>query len=156
MSSSVLIFDGECPYCSIAAVALKRLDDVVAVSWYDDAVGPFLDAQFGERPFAMVLVDPDEQRVYAGRSAAQELADRAGTPGIVGSLVRENYERIAGVVGALSGRGRDPDDYHETYRLRADAADELQALRAAGDADAADVVGDAADGPGDADPSAGA
>jgi len=122
----VLIFDGDCPYCSVAAVALRRLDDVVAVPWEADPVGPFLDAQFGSRPFAMVLADPGERRVYAGRSAAGELAERAGTPGIVGGLVRDNYDRIAGVVGALSGRGRDSDDVHDTYRLT-DAAIELVA-----------------------------
>ena len=120
----VLIFDGDCPYCSVAAVALRRLDGVAAVPWEADPVGPFLDAQFGSRPFAMVLVDPGERLVYAGRSAAEELAERAGTPGIIGGLVRDNYDRIAGVVGALSGRGRDPDDVHETYKL-ADAASGL-------------------------------
>jgi len=120
----VLIFDGDCPYCSVAAVALRRLDGVVAVPWEADPVGPFLDAQFGSRPFAMVLVDPGERRVYAGRSAAEELAERAGTPEIVGGLVRDNYDRIAGVVGALSGRGRDPADVHDTYELT-DAASEL-------------------------------
>ncbi|MFC7113966.1 DUF393 domain-containing protein [Natronoarchaeum sp. GCM10025703] len=155
MSGSVLIFDGECPYCSVAAVALKRLDDIVAVSWYADPVKEFLDAQFGERPFAMVLVDPDEGRVYAGRSAAQELADRAGTPSIVGSLVRENYDRIASVVGALSRRGRDPDDYHDTYRLTEEAVATLSALREVGDADAVETLEDAVDGTGDSDPSAG-
>lgn len=76
----VLIFDGDCPYCSVAAVALRRLEGVAAVPWEADPVGPFLDAQFGSRPFAMVLVDPGEGRVYAGRSAAEELAERAGTP----------------------------------------------------------------------------
>jgi len=144
MSASVLIFDGECPYCSIAAVALKRLDGIVAVSWYADPVGEFLDAQFGERPFAMVLVDPEQGRVYAGRSAAEELADRAGTPGIVGSLVRNNYDRIASVVGALSGRGRDPDDYHDSYPLSDEAAEFLPALRAAGETDTT-VVSEASD-----------
>jgi len=156
MSSSVLILDGECPYCSVAAVALKRLDDVVAVSWYADPVEEFLDAQFGERPFAMVLVDPDERRVYAGRSAAQELADRAGTPGIVGSLVRENYERIAGVVGALSGRGRDPDDYHDTYRLGDSATALLPALRDAGTEGGARRVEDTVDGSAELDSRTGA
>ncbi|MFC6772216.1 DUF393 domain-containing protein, partial [Halorubrum pallidum] len=29
----VLIFDGDCPYCSVAALALRRLDGVVAVPW---------------------------------------------------------------------------------------------------------------------------
>ncbi|WP_435093899.1 DUF393 domain-containing protein [Halorubrum sp. N11] len=127
----VLIFDGDCPYCSVAAVALRRLEGVEAVPWEAEPVGPFLDAQFGSRPFAMVFVDPDERRVYAGRSAAQELAERAGTPGIVGGLVRDNYDRIAGVVGALSGRGRDPADVHETYRLTDDASDLVDDLRPA-------------------------
>ena len=127
----VLIFDGDCPYCSVAAVALRRLEGVAAVPWEADPVGPFLDAQFGSRPFAMVLVDPGEGRVYAGRSAAEELAERAGTPEIVGGLVRDNYDRIAGVVGTLSGRGRDPDDVHETYRLTDAASDLVGGLRLA-------------------------
>lgn len=114
---AVLIYDGECPYCSVAARTLEALDTVGAISWYDDAAQAFLDAQFGDTPFAMFLVDRRRERVYAGRSAAKELADRAGTPGIVGSLVRDNYDRIAAVVGAASGRGRDPDDYHDIYQL---------------------------------------
>ncbi|OYR52901.1 DUF393 domain-containing protein [Halorubrum sp. Ea8] len=130
----VLIFDGDCPYCSVAALALRRLEGVVAVPWEADPVGPFLEAQFGSRPFAMVLVDPGRSRVYAGRSAAEELADRAGTPGIVGGLVRDNYDRIADVVGTLSGRGRDPADVHETYRLTDAARDLVDDLRPAASA----------------------
>ncbi|GAB7008520.1 DUF393 domain-containing protein [Halorubrum trueperi] len=127
----ILIFDGDCPYCSVAALALRRLEGVVAVPWSADPVGPFLDAQFGSRPFAMVFVDPAERRVYAGRSAAEELAERAGTPGIVGGLVRDNYDRIADAVGSLSGRERDPDEFHEAYRLTDDARDLVDALRPA-------------------------
>ncbi|WP_152040676.1 DUF393 domain-containing protein [Salinigranum salinum] len=119
---AVLVYDGECPYCSIAAVALRRLRSIGAVSWYDDVAQSFLEAQFDERPFAMFLVDRRRERVYAGRSAAEELADRAGTPGIVGSLVRERYDDIARAVGLASGRGRDPDDYHDVYTLVDDAA----------------------------------
>ena len=70
---AVLIYDGECPYCSVAATALKRLDDIAAISWYDDSVPPFLDAQFDAEPFAMFLVDPSEGVVYAGREAARGL-----------------------------------------------------------------------------------
>lgn len=125
---AVLIYDGECPYCSVAASALKRLDDIGAVSWYDDSAQTFLEAQFDETPFAMFLVDRDRNRVYGGRSAAKELAERAGMPSLVGSLVRDNYDAIASVVGAASGRGRDPDDYHETYPLGEDAADSFAGL----------------------------
>ncbi|WP_416839878.1 DCC1-like thiol-disulfide oxidoreductase family protein [Haloferax sp. DFSO52] len=125
---AVLIYDGECPYCSLAAIALKKLDDVEAISWYDDAAQAFLEAQFDEVPFAMVLADRAENRVYAGRAAAEELAERAGMPGLVGSLVRDNYETIARAVGVASGRGRDPDDVHSRYPMRADALDVFDTL----------------------------
>lgn len=128
---SVLIYDGECPYCSIAASAVRRLEDVVLVSWYDAAAQSFLSAQFDEVPFAMVLVDVGEDRVYAGKSAAQELADRAGTPGLVGSLVRDNYERIAAAVGRASGRGREADPYHDQYPLEESAAERFDELATA-------------------------
>jgi hypothetical protein len=119
---AVLVYDGECPYCSVAARALRRLRAIGAVSWYDEEAQTLLEAQFGETPFSMVLVDRRRNRVYAGRSAAEELAERAGTPGIVSSLVRDRYDDIARAVGAASGRGRDPDDYHDVYPLAEDAA----------------------------------
>jgi predicted DCC family thiol-disulfide oxidoreductase YuxK len=127
---SVLIYDGEFPYCSVAARALERVENIGAISWYDDAAQSFLQAQFGATPFAMVLVDTSEQRVYAGQSAAEELTQRAGLPELVGSLVRDNYETIARVVGLASGRGRDPDDVHERSDLTADGADAFGALAA--------------------------
>jgi hypothetical protein len=137
---AVLIYDGECPYCSVAAVALRRLRSIGALSWYDDEAQAFLVRQFGETPFAMVLVDRHHNRVYAGRSAAEELTDRAGTPGIVGSLVRDRYDDIARVVGLASGRGRDPDDYHDIYPLADDAAALFDRLVAAADDEASATV----------------
>lgn len=129
--TSVLIYDGECPYCSIAAKALEAVDELGAISWYDDAAQTFLQAQFDATPFAMVLVDTRTNTVYAGRAAAEELADRAGMPGIVQSLVRDNYDRIAAVVGTASGRGRDPDPVHETYALTDAASETYESLRQA-------------------------
>lgn len=126
--AAVLVYDGECPYCSVAARALERLEDLGAVSWYDEAAQAFLEAQFGSTPFAMFLVDAAEGRVYAGRAAAGELADRAGMPGIVGSLVRENYETVATVTTLASGRGRDAADYHEVYPLTAAAREAFAGL----------------------------
>ena len=128
---SVLIFDGECPYCSVAARALNQIDDIGAISWYDDAAQAFLEAQFGATPFAMVLVDVTKRRVYGGRAAAKELAERAGMPSLVGSLVRDNYDTIAHVVGVASNRGRDPDDLHEEYRLSEDGEAAFDRLAAA-------------------------
>jgi len=127
---SVLIYDGECPYCSVAAQALGRVKNIGALSWYDESAQSFLRAQFDATPFAMVLVDADEQQVYAGRAAAEELTQRAGMPELVGSLVRENYDTIARVVGLASRRGRDPADVHDQYDLTADGAETFETLAA--------------------------
>lgn len=143
---SVLVYDGECPYCTVAARAMERARGVGSVSWYDDVAQAFLRAQFPDHgdaddesgrddraddvPFAMFLVDPAEGRVYGGRAAARELADRAGVPGAVGDAVGDNYETIAGVVGTLSGRGRQAAPYHDTYRLQPAARERYGAMAA--------------------------
>lgn len=128
---AVLVYDGECPYCSVAALALRELPALGAVSWYDDDARAALEAQFGATPFAMVLFDRRRDRVYAGRSAAAELAGRAGMPGLVGSLVRDSYDTITAVVGAASGRDRAPDDYHDEYAMTDAARGLFERLAAA-------------------------
>jgi len=153
---SVLVYDGECPYCTVAARALEHARGVGSVSWYDDAAQAFLGAQFPDHgettgagtdatgdgrggtsegtdadavPFAMFLVDPGEERVYGGRAAARELADRAGA-GPISGVVGDNYETIASAVGALSGRGREAAPYHDTYPLRSAARERYAAMAA--------------------------
>jgi len=125
---SVLIYDGDCIYCSGAAKALRRLGDVGSIPWEHEAAQRFLEDQFGEVPFAMILVDLDAEVVYAGRSAAKELADRAGMPSLASDIVSSEYDTISKVIGVASRREREPDDYHSVYDLRErarDAADEL-------------------------------
>jgi len=126
--SSVLIYDGDCAYCSVAARALRRLGDVAAVGWEEDAAQRFLESQFEETPFAMFLADLDEENVYAGRSAAEELADRAGAPSLASSLVSSEYDGISKVVGIASRRDREPDDYHGIYDMRERARRDAEAL----------------------------
>jgi F420-0:gamma-glutamyl ligase-like protein len=126
--ASVLIYDGDCVYCSVASKALRRLGDVGAVTWEDDAAQRFLEAQFGEVPFAMFLVDTDEGVVYAGRSAAGELAERAGAPSLASDLVSSEYDGISKVVGIASRREREPDDYHGVYDLRERAEEDAGRL----------------------------
>jgi hypothetical protein len=135
---AVLVYDGECPYCTVAARAMERARGVGAVSWYDEPAQAFLRAQFPDHegpepegvPFAMFLVDPREGRVYGGRAAARELAERAGLPGPVGGAVSANYETVASLVGTLSGRGREAAPYHDTYPLGGSAREHYPAMAA--------------------------
>ncbi|PSP81475.1 hypothetical protein BRC81_00505 [Halobacteriales archaeon QS_1_68_20] len=54
---AVLVYDGDCPFCSAAATAMRRLPEVGAVAWDEDATQSFLREQFGDAPFALVPVD---------------------------------------------------------------------------------------------------
>lgn len=117
---SVLIYDGECAYCSAAATALRRLPTTGVVPWEHEAAQAFLEAQFGEPPFAMFLVDLEDGTVAAGRSAARELSERAGVPMLVADLLGDNYERLADAIQRSIG-GRSPDPYHDTFPIGDDA-----------------------------------
>ena len=126
----VLVYDGECPFCSAAASALRRVDGVGAIEWEDDPAQAFLQAQFGETPFVLVFADRREERVYVGREAARELCDRAGMPALVQDVVGDNYESIADAIRTVTGVDGDPDPYHGVYPLADDARDRFDALAA--------------------------
>ena len=118
---SVLVYDGDCPFCSAASSALRRTRGVGIVPWEDEAAQRFLAAQFEDAPFALVFVNGSAGQVYVGREAARELCERAGLPVLVSDLVGENYESIADAVRTVSGLDDEPDPYHGSFPL-ADAA----------------------------------
>jgi predicted DCC family thiol-disulfide oxidoreductase YuxK len=130
----VLLFDGDCPFCSAAASALRRLEGVGAVAWSDERAQAFLEAQFGETPFALVFVDAgpdaahDAGTVYVGRAAARELCERAGMPALIQDVVGDNYESVADAIRTVTGVEGDPDPYHGTYPLAEGARERVDAL----------------------------
>ena len=114
---AVVIYDAECPYCSAATKALRRVDGLGAVSWHDDAAQAFLEDQFGEPLFAVFLVVPAERRLYAGKAAARELCDMAGMPELFGRLVERQFDRFERSVEWLSAHDRRPEDIDGEYPL---------------------------------------
>ena len=136
-TSDVLIFDAECPYCTVAASTLRTIDDLQLIGWDTPAAQRFLRAQFETVPFAMALVEPVDARVYVGRTAAARLARRAGSPALVGTLVRTQYDRIADAVGRLSGRTRAVDAISGQHELTAAAEASLEELLTAAGPDEA-------------------
>ena len=127
---AVLVFDGDCPFCSAAASALRRLDDVGVIPWEDGSSQAFLDAQFGEVPFALVFVDREDERVWTGREAARELCERAGVPVLVQDVVRDNYESIADAIRTVTGVDGEVGEHHGTFPLAASAKESFGALAA--------------------------
>jgi predicted DCC family thiol-disulfide oxidoreductase YuxK len=130
---AVLVYDGDCPFCSAASSALRRVRGVGTVPWSDDAAQSFLAAQFGEAPFALAFADVQEERVYIGREAARELCERAGVPVLIGDVVGDNYESIADAVRRVAGTEREPDGYHDAVPMAPAARDRYLRLAARAD-----------------------
>ncbi|WP_254523811.1 DUF393 domain-containing protein [Natrinema caseinilyticum] len=120
--TGVLLYDGDCPFCSAASTAMRQLERVGIVPWDDPAAQDFLEAQFGSVPFALFFADIEAETVWAGRAAATELCDRAGMPVLVRDIVDERYERFADAIRFVSGADREVDPYHDAYPLTDDAA----------------------------------
>lgn len=118
---AVLIYDGDCAVCGATSRAAETLDGVGVVPWQDEPAQRFLREQFGQAPFAMFLVEPGEDRVYAGESAARALADRAGVPDVVSEFLEHSYDDISSIVGVVTRRDRAVDDYDDVYEIRESA-----------------------------------
>lgn len=130
---SVLIYDGDCPFCSAAASAMRRVEGVGSVSWHDEAAQAFLTALFDDVPFALVLVDREAETVFVGREAARELCERAGVPALVGDIVGDNYESLADAIRTVTGVDGDPDPYHDVVPLPPAASERYDELATAAD-----------------------
>jgi len=130
--TGILLYDGDCPFCSAASTAMRQLEAVGVVPWAEPAAQAFLERQFGETPFALFFADIEAETVWAGRAAATELCERAGMPVLIRDIVDENYERVADAVQSVSGTDREIDPYHDAYPLADDAAALFDELAASG------------------------
>ncbi len=128
---AVLVYDGECPFRSATPSALRRLPEVGTLSWYDEPAQRFLEAQFDATPFAMVLADIDERRVYVGPTAARELCERAGVPTLVPGLVGGTVESIDTAIGCTVESTESSGPRHGTYPLSDAAEARFETLAAA-------------------------
>ncbi|WP_049928511.1 DCC1-like thiol-disulfide oxidoreductase family protein [Halopiger goleimassiliensis] len=132
--TGILVYDGDCPFCSAAATAVRQLEEVGIVAWDDPATRRFLEAQFDGTPFALFFVDCETDRIWAGRAAASEVCRRAGMPVLVQDVVDENYERIADAIRFVAGVDRGIDPYHDVYPLSAAASQRVDDLAASASA----------------------
>lgn len=100
---AIVIYDGECLFCSAAATALRRLPETGVISWYHGAAQDLLTAQFDDIPFVLVFVDHRDELVFVGKEAVRELCDRVGVPVLIQNVVHDKYESVAGAIRTVSG-----------------------------------------------------
>jgi hypothetical protein len=124
---AVLIYDGRRRSFRVVARAVARgLDGVRPVAWGSDAAQAFLRAQFGERPFAFLLVD--DEAVHAGGRTVARLLREQGVDDRLAARVERLYGPVSGPLGRLV-HGRAPADLEGTYPLTDAARAQLARLR---------------------------
>lgn len=126
MTRSVLVYDGGNRWFRAAADALACRTDLVPVPWGSERARAFLDAQFGERPFAFVLVEDDV--VHVGPETVERLLRRRGASASVAAAAGRAYPRVAGPFGRVV-HGRAPADLAGTFPLAPEARAHLEPLR---------------------------
>lgn len=123
----VLIYDGRRRVFRAAVRAVTRqFDDVHPVSWGSDAAQSFLRAQFGERPFAFLLVD--DEAVHAGGRTVAHLLRAQGIDDRLATRIERLYGPVSGPFGRLV-HGRPPADLEGSYPLTDAARNHLERLR---------------------------
>lgn len=127
MSRSLLIYDGSNALFRTAAELLAcRSADLVPVAWGSAPAQAFLEAQFGDRPFAFMLVEGGSVHVGAA-TVDRVLRDRGVDPSVAAVLERL-YPPVAGPFGRVV-HGREPADLHGTFPLTDDAREHADRLR---------------------------
>lgn len=122
----MLLYDGRRRAFRVLADRFAdRAADLVAVPLESPPARRFLDAQFGRRPFAVVLVEGES--VHVG-SAAVRRALRLRGAGPVAGLVARVYPSVAPAFGRVV-HGREPADLDGTFSLADGAREPLSALR---------------------------
>jgi hypothetical protein len=125
---SLLVYDGSNALFRTAADAVTgRSGTVRAVRWGSDPVQAFLETQFGDRPFAFILVEGDA--VHVGGDTVERVLRRKGVADPVVDAVVRAYSAAAGPVTEVI-HGRPAADLHGTFELSAAAAAHLEPLRA--------------------------
>ncbi|PSP77924.1 hypothetical protein BRC88_11930 [Halobacteriales archaeon QS_4_69_225] len=127
MQRSLLVYDGSNALFRAAAAAVTgSFEDVEAVRWGTESVQAFLEAQFGGRPFAFMLVEADV--VHVGEETVARVLRRGGAADPVVDGGRRAYSAVAGPF-TEAVHGRRAADLHGTFDLVPEAAAHLEELR---------------------------
>jgi hypothetical protein len=127
MARSILVYDGSSRWFRLAAEAFSRCsDDIVTVPWESERVQSFLEAQFGGRPFAFILIEGES--VHVGSETVETVLRRRG----VAKSVSRLFKRVYPIAGPPFGRlvhDREPADLDGTFALDDDARAYIDPLR---------------------------
>lgn len=126
MPVAVLLYDGRHrAFRALADRVADCVDGLVTAPLESERAKRFLEAQFGDRPFAFVLVEGES--VHVGSAAVRRVLRRTGA-GPAAGLAARAYPALAPAFGRVV-HGEEPADLDGTVPLADAARDPLAALR---------------------------
>jgi predicted DCC family thiol-disulfide oxidoreductase YuxK len=130
MTDKIVVFDGECRYCTMTSKTVQTINnDITVIDWQNNIVQEFLEIQFDSTPFSMIFIDIDREEVLVGDSAADRIASNSKVTKSVSSFISTNYDEISSTVRFLSRRNRSTDEeYYGTYDLDEEAKQKIKQL----------------------------
>lgn len=127
MTRTLLIYDGSTRLFRAIADTIARFSETLTlVPWESDAVQAFLRAQFGDPPFALILIEGDA--VHVGEAAVGHALDDLNVATPVTDLVEQLYPAVAAPFGRVV-HGKAPADIHGTFRLDETAKTHIESLQ---------------------------
>lgn len=140
MTDSIMIYDGECPYCKIASISVDNInEDISIIEWDNKLSQKFLDLQFDESPFGLIFIDKSKDRVWLGEDATYEIAERANETKLFSSLLKNNYDIISDTISSITNRDREIDEYEGIYRLNEKTYDIIDEINNQSDSNISDL-----------------
>lgn len=129
MSQPVLVYDGSNRWFrAVGEMLADRSEDLVLVPWRAEGVQAFLEAQFGGRPFAFVMVELDEDTVHVGGETVERLLRDQGLPEPTVALLKRLYPAVSDPLGRLL-HGREPADIDGSFPVAEEARPHIETLR---------------------------
>ena len=129
MVDSFLVYDGRNRLFRAAAKQVARLsEDLRLVPWRSKSTRKFIEAQFGDHLFVLVLIDPEADKVHAGGEAVCRLLCDRGVPQRLVDAAQRTYEVVGDPFGQII-HGQAPADVDGTFSLAEDARPHLESLK---------------------------
>lgn len=130
MSQSLLLYDGSKEVFRTVADALAdRSETLEPVPWEGESAQQFLEAQFGGKPFAFILIEGES--VHVGAETVERVLRDQGVPESVTHGLTCAYPAVSAPLGRVI-HGRKPADIEGTFELAEEARPHVRSMGAAG------------------------
>lgn len=115
--STIVIYDSESSYSDKVAKVVDKVDNVKLVDYRNEEIQNFLEEQFRFKPNCLFVIDDDY--IYVGDSATDQLMNRQGVPNIISGILRSRFDDVSTLLSFITDKSS--EDIHGKFPIREEA-----------------------------------